>query len=106
MEANLWILAEQGVKGAVTGLDNIHEMIALLACTLSGSLLPPQLINAWKTTRCLPLVDFPAGLDVWHSNSHWSTEETMLGYVQVVIAQYTNGHETVCWFAAGSLCCH
>ena len=63
-------------------------MTALLACTLSGSLLPPQLIYAGKTTRCHPVVGFPASWDVWHSDSHWSTEETMLRYVEVVIAQY------------------
>ena len=60
--ASQLILAEQGVKQVdVTGLDDKREMTALLACTLSGSLLPPQLIYAGKTTRCHPLVDFPAG---------------------------------------------
>ena len=33
----------------VTGLDDKHEMNALLPCTLSGSLLPPRLIYAVKT---------------------------------------------------------
>ena len=88
-QTSQWTLAEQGVKQVdVTGLDDKREMTALLACTLSGSLLPPQLIYAGKTTRCHPLVDFPAGWDVWHSDSHWSTEETMLRYVEVVIAPY------------------
>ena len=60
--ASQLILAEQGVKQVdVTGLDDKREMTALLACTLSGSLLPPQLIYAGKTTRCHPLVDFSAG---------------------------------------------
>ena len=80
----------------VTGLDDKHEMTALLACTLSGSLLPPQLIYAGKTTRCYPLVDC---WDVWHSGSHWSTEETMIRYVEVVIALYVKST-----FAAQSLC--
>ena len=84
-----WTLAQQGVKQVdVTGLDDKREMTALLACTLSGSLLPPQLIYAGKTTRCHPVVGFPAGWDIWHSDRHWSTEETMLRYVEVVIAQF------------------
>ena len=60
-----WTLAEQGVKQVdVTGLDNKCEMPVLLACTLSGSLLPPQLIYAGKTAKCHPVIDFPAGWDV------------------------------------------
>ena len=84
-----WTLAEQGAKQVdVTGLDDKRDMTALLACTLSGSLLPPQLIYAGKTTKCHPVVDFPAGWDIWHSDSHWSTEKTMLQYVGAVIVPY------------------
>ena len=44
-----WTLAEQGAKQVdVTGLDHKREMTTLLACTLSGSLLPPQFIYAGK----------------------------------------------------------
>ena len=60
-----WTLAQQGVKQVdVTGLDDKCEMTALLAHTLSGSLLPPQLIYAGKTMRCHRVVGFPAGWDV------------------------------------------
>ena len=42
--ASQWTLAEQCVKQVdVTGLDDKRELTALLACTLSGSLLSPQL---------------------------------------------------------------
>ena len=95
---NQWTLAEQGAKQVdVTGLDDKRKMTTLLACTLSGSLLPPQLIYAGKTTKCHPVVDFPAGWDIWHSDSHWSTEKsdshwstekTMLHYVEAVIVPY------------------
>ena len=81
-----WTRAEQGAKQVdVTGLDDKREMTTLLACTLSGALLPPQLIYAWKTTKCHPVVDFQASWDIWHSDSHWSTEKTMLHYVEAVI---------------------
>ena len=83
--ASQWTLAELGVKQVdVTGLDDKREMTALLACTLSGSLLPPQLIYAGKTTRCHPMIDIPAGWDIWHSDNRWSTEVTMLRYIDVV----------------------
>ena len=31
------------------------------------------------------MIDFPAGWDIWHSDNHWSTEVTMLRYIDVVI---------------------
>ena len=34
------------------------------------------------------MVDFPAGWDVWHSKNHWSTEETMIRYIDEVIVPY------------------
>ena len=84
--ASQWMLAEQGVKQVnITGLDDKREMTAILACTLYGSLLPSQLIYAGKKTRCHPVIDFPAGWDIWHSDNHWSTEVTMLRYIDIVI---------------------
>ena len=66
-----WTLAEQGVKQVdVIGLEDNPEMTTLLACTSSGSLLPSQLIYGRKTSRCRPVVNFTAGWDVWHSDSH------------------------------------
>ena len=68
-----WTLEQQGVKQVdVTGLDDKREMTVLLACTLSGSLLLPLLNCTGKTIKCHPVINFPAGWDVWHSDNHWS----------------------------------
>lgn len=37
---------------------------------------------------CHPAFGFPSDWDVWHSSSHWSTEETMLRYVDKIIIPY------------------
>ncbi len=60
-------------------------MTVLLACTLSGKLLHPQLIYAGRTSRCHPSVSFPDGWNITHSQNHWSTEETMIEYVDQII---------------------
>lgn len=65
-----------------------REMTVLLAISLSGKLLPHQLLYAGKTAKCHPMVDFPAGRDVWHSKNHWSTEDTMVRYIDEIIAPY------------------
>ena len=84
-----WTMAEIGSRQVgVLGLEDKREMTILLACTLSGALLPPQLIYGGKTPQCHPKVDFPPGWDVWHSPRHRSTEDTMLCYLDTVLLPY------------------
>ena len=64
-------------------MEDKREMTVLLAISLAGKLLPPQLLYAGKTTKYHPVVDFPASWDVWHSPNHWSTEQTMIRYIEV-----------------------
>ena len=84
-----WTLAAEGSRQvAVVGLEDKREMTVLLTCTMSGLLLPPQLLYAGKTSRCYPAVTFPAEWDVYHSESHWSTEDTMLHYIDNILVPY------------------
>ena len=84
-----WTMAEEGVKQVpVVGKDDKREITALLAATASGKLLPPQLIYQGKTTGCHPKVTFPEKWNVTHSDNHWSTEKTMLEYLDCVIIPY------------------
>ncbi len=69
-------------------------MTVLLACTLSGKLLHPQLIYAGRTSRCHPSVSFPDGWNITHSQNHWSTEETMIEYVDQIILPYVQDVRT------------
>lgn len=52
-------------------------MTVLMACTKSGSLLPPQLIYQGKTDACHPNYDFPEEWDIYHTESHWSNSQSM-----------------------------
>ena len=59
-----------------------------MAITASGGLLPPQLIYQGKTNGCHPKITFPEKWNVTHSGNHWSTEKTMLEYIECVIIPY------------------
>lgn len=72
----------------VVALDDKREITALLTISLSGNLLPPQLIYAGKTERCHPHYEFPEDWAISHSPSHWSTEGTMIEYCDSILAPY------------------
>jgi hypothetical protein len=61
----------------ITQLDDKRQMTVLMACTKSGSLLPPQLIYQGKTDACHPNYDFPEEWDIYHTESHWSNSQSM-----------------------------
>ena len=84
-----WTLAEEGSKQVtVIEKEDKREMTVLLSCTMSGFLLPPHLIYCRKTNKCHPDITFPPGWDVHHSENHWSTEATMLHFIECVIVHY------------------
>jgi len=85
-----WTLANQGANQVpITRLDDKREITALLAVSLAGEVLHPQLIYKGVSNRCHPSgVDFPTGWDIWHSHNHWSTEQTMLRYIEKVVVPY------------------
>ena len=47
-------MENEGSQVSVFGLGDKHEMTALLAVTMSGKLLPPQLLCGGKTDACHP----------------------------------------------------
>ena len=63
-------------------------MTVLLSCTMSGFLLPPHLIYCGKTNKCHPNIILPPGWDIHHSESHWSTEDTMLHFIESAPVPY------------------
>ena len=57
-----WTLEVQGSKQIDTiGLENKREITVLLAISLTGELISPQVIYAGKTPRCQPHVNIPLG---------------------------------------------
>ena len=57
--------------------DDKRQVTAVLAGTLTGEFLTPQVLYEGKTKRCHPKSSAPSGWDIWHSKNHWSNEETM-----------------------------
>ena len=65
----------------IANSDDKRQITAVLAVTLTGEYLPPQLIYPGKTTRCHPTISFPTSWDIFHTPNHWSNEETMKRYI-------------------------
>ena len=86
-----WMLSCKGqAQVPVIGLEDKRQITAVLTCSVTGKLLPPQLLYQGKTTRCHPAkVAFPPEWDIWHSESHWSTHETIKRLVGTVLVPYT-----------------
>ena len=69
-----WTMDKEGAKRVeIVGVDDKRQITAVLAGSLSGDYLPPQLIYKGTTRRCLPTVQFPPGWHITHSHNHWGT---------------------------------
>ena len=73
---------------AIASSGDKRQITAVLGVTLTGEYLPPQLIYQGKTLRCHPKVSFPQEWDIWHSDNHWSTEDTMTRYIEEIVVPY------------------
>ena len=58
-------------KIVIKGVEDKQVITALLDDTLSGVLMPPQLLYEGKTDRCYPHVNFPPDWDIFHTDNHW-----------------------------------
>uniref|UniRef100_A0A1X7TZ62 DDE-1 domain-containing protein n=1 Tax=Amphimedon queenslandica TaxID=400682 RepID=A0A1X7TZ62_AMPQE len=74
----------------ITKSDDKRQITAVLAISITGEHLPPQIIYEGKTTPCHPNVTFPKDWDVWHSPNHWSNEITMKRYIEKVIVPFVS----------------
>lgn len=72
----------------LTGINDKRQITAILCGSLLGQFLPPQLIYKGTTPRCHPRYQFPGDWDITHSPKHWSTEETMLQYIDNIVNPY------------------
>ena len=74
-----WTFEAKGSKRVeIRGVDYKRQITALLAGTLTGTFLPPQLIYKGKTSACLTAFHFPKTWDITHNDNHWANETTML----------------------------
>lgn len=84
-----WTMNRAGEKViAIANSDDKRQITAVFAATMTGEYLPPQVIYKGKTVRCHPKVAAPKGWDIWHSDNHWSNEETMKRYIEKIIVPF------------------
>ena len=63
-------------------------MTLVVCVSLSGNLLPFQLIYQRKTAASLPKVNFPKEWHVTATENHWSNEEKTKEYIELIILPY------------------
>ena len=87
-----WTVAEEGSKRVeIAGKDDNRQLTAVLASSMSGEFLLPQLIYQGETMCCLLHYDFSADWHLTYSPNHWSNEETMKEYIEHIIIPYIHG---------------
>lgn len=77
---------------AVVGAEDKRQITACLASAMDGTMLPLQLIFQGKTDRCLPSstpLALSARVDITCSPNHWSSQQTMQRWVEMVLLPYT-----------------
>ena len=70
------------------GADDKRAITLTLAETLSGDMLPSQMIYKGKTYRSLPTAEFLEGFLLGFNKSHWSNEKESLHLLKDVIFPY------------------
>ena len=84
-----WTMEREGLKRVeITGFEDKRQITAVFGATMDGDFLPPQLIYAGKTPKCIPKVNLPADWDVTFTNNHWSNELVMMDYVNKILFPY------------------
>lgn len=76
----------------VVGNDDKRQITVCVASSMKGDLLPLQLIFQGKSAKCLPdpsPSSISAGFHLTHSETYWSTQETMKQYIKEVIVPYS-----------------
>ncbi len=84
-----WTMEKKGSKRVeMTGVNDKRQITAVLCGNMLGDLLPLQIVYKGKTPRCHPRFQFPLDWDITHSIKHWSTEQTMLKYIDNIVYPY------------------
>ena len=84
-----WTMDKRGVKRVeIIGANDKRQITAIFCGTIMGDFLPIQLIYQGKTARSHPKYQFPCDWDINHSPKHWSTEDTMIAYIENIIVPY------------------
>ena len=86
-------MEEQGSSRVeIAGINDKRQITLTLAGSMSGELLPFQLLYQGKTVRCHPHHFYPSEFDVWHTPNHWANEETTLQFINVILPYVKINH--------------
>ena len=86
---SLWNMEKKGsTRVPIAGIDDKRQVTTVLACSMTGEFLPPQVIYQGKSTCSLPSYKLPADWDVTYTPKHWANEETSLQYLQKIILPF------------------
>ena len=84
-----WTQEERGsTRVEIARAGDKQQITVTLAGTLSGELLPFQILYEGKTERCHPLTQFPDRFDIWHTPNHWANGETSIHFGKNIILPY------------------
>ena len=82
-------MAETGSKHVSRKGGNDKSGITVtLSDTITGKILPFQLIYTGKTARSLPSVEFPNGFCLSYNPKHWSNEDETINLLESVVDPY------------------
>ena len=76
---------QTGIRVQMIGVNGKRQMTAIFCGALTCDFLPVQLVYNGKTPCCHPHFEFPLGWHITHFLNHWSTEQTMLQYIEYII---------------------
>jgi len=86
-----WTMDKKGRKRVpIAGHNDKRQVTAVMCGSLTGEVLPIQMIYEGKTKRCHPTFDFPRDWLISHSPNHWSNENTMVEYIEEIIVPYVD----------------
>ena len=70
------------------GANDKRGITVTLAESMSGEILPMQLIYTGKTNRSLPAIKFPAGFALSFNEKHWNNEKETLSLIKEILCPY------------------
>ena len=84
-----WTMEAKGSKRVeIVGISNKRQITVVFCGAMTGEFLPPQLIYQGKTSACLPCYKFPSDWHVTCTQNHWSNEDKMKAYIELIIVPY------------------
>ncbi|KAG2433645.1 hypothetical protein HYH02_012573 [Chlamydomonas schloesseri] len=105
-QTGIHLLPTRGISRAPVGAKRValvdradkRQITAVLAASLSGNILPTQLIFQGKTKQSLPSEEVRKkpefkGWDFTCTTNHWASLATMKAYVTKVLVPYFNAHK-------------